>query len=73
MPVGDGVLDVPTAARRQFGMRINLPIEVKFSRRVVGDADPYDDLLQQKGLPFPGVLGAYGENYLAALTRSAVS
>ena len=42
MPVGDGVLDVPTAARRQFGICENLPIEVKFSRRVVEDADPYD-------------------------------
>ena len=41
MPVGDGVLDVPTAARRQFGICENLPIEVKFSRRVVEDADPY--------------------------------
>ena len=61
MPVGDGVLDIPTAARRQFGMRKNLPIEVKFSRRVVEDADPYDDLLQQKGLPFPGVLALMGK------------
>ena len=25
-------------------MRKNLPIEVKFSRRVVGDADPYISL-----------------------------
>ena len=41
MPVGGGVLDVPTAARRQFGICENLPIEVKFSRRVVEDADPY--------------------------------
>ena len=54
MPVGDGVLDIPTAARRQFGMRENLPIEDKFSRRVVGDADPYDDLLQQKRTPVTG-------------------
>ena len=30
MVVGDGVLDIPTAVRRQFGMR------------VVEDADPYD-------------------------------
>ncbi len=73
MPVGDGVLDVPTAARRQFGMRKNLPIEVKFSRRVVGDADPYDDLLQQKRTPVSGSPCAYGKNYLAALTSSAVS
>ena len=42
--VGDGVLDIPSAARRQFGMRENLPIEVKFSRRVVEDADPYGRL-----------------------------
>ena len=41
MHVGDGVLDIPSAVRRQLGMRKNLPIEVKFSRRVVGDADPY--------------------------------
>ena len=41
MVVGDGVLDIPTAARRQFGMRENLPIEVLFFRRVVEDADPY--------------------------------
>ncbi len=54
-------------------MRKNLPIEVKFSRRVVEDADPYDDLLQQKGLPFPGVLVRMRKNYLAALTSSAVS
>ena len=41
--VGDGVLDIPSADRRQFGtMRRNLPIEVKFHRRVVEDADPYD-------------------------------
>ena len=39
--VGDGVLDIPSAVRRQFGMRENLPIEVKFSRWVVEDADPY--------------------------------
>ena len=43
--VGDGVLDIPTAVRRQFGMRENLPIEVKFSRRVVEDADPYGIIL----------------------------
>ena len=40
-PVGDGVPDIPSAVRRQFGTRENLPIEVKFSRRVVEDADPY--------------------------------
>ena len=40
--VGDGVLDVPSAARRQFGaMRKNSPIEVEFFRGVVEDADPY--------------------------------
>ena len=39
--VGDGVLDIPSAARRQFGMRKNMPIEVIFLRRVVEDADPY--------------------------------
>ena len=39
--VGAGVLDSPSA-KRQFGtQRENLPIEVKFSRRVVEDADPY--------------------------------
>ena len=37
----DGVLDIPSALTRKFGMRANLPIEVKFARRVVGDADPY--------------------------------
>jgi len=42
MIVGDGVLDIPTAARRQFGMRKNRPIEVLFFRRVVEDADPYE-------------------------------
>ena len=42
--VGDGVLDIPTAERRQCGIRENLPIEVKFSRRVVEDADPYSQL-----------------------------
>ena len=40
--VGAGVPDSPTA-KRQFGtMRENLPIEVKFPRRVVEDADPYE-------------------------------
>ena len=39
--MGDGVLDIPSAVRRQVGMRENLPIEVKFFRRVVEDADPY--------------------------------
>ena len=39
--VGDGVLDIPSAVRRQFGLRKNMPIEVIFLRRVVEDADPY--------------------------------
>ena len=39
--VGDGVLDVPCRQRRQSDVRENLPIEVKFFRRVVEDADPY--------------------------------
>ena len=39
--VGDGVLDVPAAEGGMVQMRRNLPIEVKFLRRVVGDADPY--------------------------------
>ena len=43
--VGDGVPDIPSAVRRQFGMRKNLPIEVKFFRWVVGDADPYEYIL----------------------------
>ena len=38
-PVGDGVPDIPSAVRRQYAE--NLPIEVKFPRRVVEDADPY--------------------------------
>ena len=39
--VGAGVPDSPSA-KRQFGtQRKNLPIEVKFFRRVVEDADPY--------------------------------
>ena len=39
--VGDGVPDVPTAVRRQFGtISENLPIEGDFCR-VVEDADPY--------------------------------
>ena len=45
LTVEDGVPDIPSAARRQFGIRENLPTEVKFSRRVVGDADPYGFVL----------------------------
>ena len=37
-PVGDGVLDVPTAARRQFGTSRKMR---RIFRRVVEDADPY--------------------------------
>ena len=40
--VGDGVLDVPCRQRRKSDVRENMPIEVKFSRRVVEDADPYE-------------------------------
>ena len=39
--VGAGVLDSPSAKRQFDTQRENLPIEVKFSRRVVEDADPY--------------------------------
>ena len=39
--VGNAVPGVPTAVRRQFGMRENLPIEVKFSRRNAVDGVPY--------------------------------
>ena len=45
--VGDGAFDVPTAGRQQFGRRENLPIEVKFSRRVVEGADPYEWEIRQ--------------------------
>ena len=44
LTVGDGVPDIPTA-ERQFGIWKNRPIEVKFSRQVVGDADPYGFVL----------------------------
>ena len=73
MPVGDGVLDIPTAARRQFGMRKNLPIEVKFSRRVVGDADPYVIFYSTKDSRFRESFAVMEKTYLAALTSSAVS
>ena len=47
--VGDGVLDVPCRQRRQSDVRENLPIEVKFSRRVVEDADPYVNTSEHLG------------------------
>ena len=49
--VGDGVLDIPSAARRLLGVRENLPIEVKFSRRVVEDADPYGEYAAKRETP----------------------
>ena len=40
--VGDGDPDVPTAARRQFGMSRKM---LRMIRWVVEDADPYNDFL----------------------------
>ena len=69
MFVGDGVPDIPSAARRQFGMRKNMPIEVIFFRRVVGDADPYTYLFRKSfqghpcGILFGALFAGAGAGY----------
>ena len=43
MPVGDGVPDIPSAARRQFGKCGKFAHRGQIFRRVVEDADPYNE------------------------------
>ena len=62
--VGDGALDIPSAAWRLLGVRENLPIEVKFVRRNAGDGVPYGEYAAKRETPLSLKIRDKGANPL---------